>query len=46
MGGFLGSFGGSFIRSLWCAGQLSAASVAFFVVGGLAGVWLAARLRF
>lgn len=46
MGGFLGSFGGSFVPSLWGAGQLSAASLAFFVIGGLAGVWLAARLGF
>jgi hypothetical protein len=46
IGGFLGSFGGSFIPALWGAGQLSGASLAFFVIGGLAGVWLAARLRF
>jgi hypothetical protein len=46
MGAFLGSCVGSFVPSLWGAGQLSAASLAFFVIGGLAGVWLAVRLRF
>jgi uncharacterized membrane protein YeaQ/YmgE (transglycosylase-associated protein family) len=46
IGGFVGSFAGSFIPSLWGAGQLSAASMAFFVIGGMAGIWLAYRLRF
>jgi hypothetical protein len=46
MGGLLGSFGGSFVPALWGAGQFSGASLACFVIGGLTGVWLAARLRF
>jgi hypothetical protein len=41
----VGSFGGSFIPSLWGAGQLSLASLALFVIGGIAGVWVAYRLR-
>ena len=44
IGGFVGSFGGSLIPSLWGAGQLSVSSVAFFVIGGLAGIWLAYRV--
>ncbi|MGD1049957.1 MAG: hypothetical protein ABR947_02665 [Solirubrobacteraceae bacterium] len=44
VGGFVGSFGGSFIPSIWGAGQLSASSIALFVIGGIAGVWLAYRL--
>lgn len=43
-GGFLGSFAGSLIPSLWGAGQLSMWSLVFFVLGGIAGVWLAYRL--
>ena len=44
IGGFVGSFGGSFIPGIWGAGQLSASSIAFFVIGGIAGVWVAYRL--
>jgi hypothetical protein len=44
VGGFVGSFGGSFIPTIWSAGQLSASAIAFFVIGGIAGVWLAHRL--
>jgi hypothetical protein len=44
MGGFVGSFGASFIPSLWGAGQLSISSLLFFVIGGIAGIWLAYRL--
>ena len=44
MGGFLGSLAGSFIPSLWGAGQLSISSLVFFVIGGVAGVWLAYRM--
>lgn len=43
-GGFIGSLIGSFIPSIWGAGQLSPASMLFFLLGGLAGVWLAYRL--
>jgi uncharacterized membrane protein YuzA (DUF378 family) len=44
MGGSVGSFGGSFIPSLWGAGQLSMWSILFFLIGGIMGVWLAYRL--
>jgi uncharacterized membrane protein YeaQ/YmgE (transglycosylase-associated protein family) len=44
IGGFVGSFGGSFIPSIWGAGQLSASSIALFVIGGITGVWVAYRL--
>jgi uncharacterized membrane protein YeaQ/YmgE (transglycosylase-associated protein family) len=44
IGGFVGSFGGSVIPSVWGAGQLSMSSIAFFVIGGIVGVWLAYRL--
>lgn len=43
-GGLLGSFGGSFIPAFWGAGQLSMSSIAFFVIGGFVGIWLAYRL--
>jgi hypothetical protein len=43
-GGFVGGTIGSFIPSLWGAGQLTMSSVAFFVIGGLVGIWLAYRL--
>lgn len=43
-GGFIGSLVGSFVPSIWGAGQLSMASMLFFVIGGLAGVWLGYRL--
>jgi hypothetical protein len=44
VGGFVGSFGGSLVPSLWGAGELSGASMLCFVIGGLAGIWLAVRL--
>jgi uncharacterized membrane protein YeaQ/YmgE (transglycosylase-associated protein family) len=44
VGGLVGSFGGSFIPSFWGAGQMSMSSVAFFVIGGLVGIWVAYRL--
>lgn len=44
VGGFVGSFVGSFIPAIWGAGQLSMASLLFFLLGGVAGVWLAYRL--
>jgi uncharacterized membrane protein YeaQ/YmgE (transglycosylase-associated protein family) len=44
VGGFVGSLGGSFIPSLWGAGQLSMSSLLFFVVGGVVGIWVAYRL--
>ena len=44
VGGFVGSFGGSMIPALWGAGQFSGASMLCFVIGGVAGIWLAVRL--
>jgi uncharacterized membrane protein YeaQ/YmgE (transglycosylase-associated protein family) len=44
IGGFVGSFGGSMIPSLWGAGQFSGTSMLCFVIGGVAGIWLAVRL--
>ena len=43
-GGFVGGTIGSFIPTLWGAGQLSLPSVAFFMIGGFVGIWLAYRL--
>jgi hypothetical protein len=43
-GGFFGGLIGSFIPSLWGAGQLSISSVVFFMIGGLFGIWIAYRL--
>lgn len=43
-GGFLGGLIGSFIPSLWGAGQLSMSSLLFFVIGGFVGIWVAYRL--
>ena len=43
-GGFVGGTIGSFIPSLWGAGQLSLSSVAFFMIGGFLGIWIAYRL--
>lgn len=43
-GGFVGGTIGSFIPSLWGAGQLTMSSIVFFVIGGLFGIWLAYRL--
>ena len=44
-GGFVGGTIGSFIPSLWGAGQLSLSSVVFFMIGGFVGIWIA-YLRF
>jgi len=44
VGGFVGSLLGSMVPSLWGDGQLSVASLALFVVGGILGVWFAYRL--
>jgi uncharacterized membrane protein YeaQ/YmgE (transglycosylase-associated protein family) len=43
VGGFVGSLGGSFLPTLWGAGQLSMWSVAFFMIGGMVGIWVAYR---
>jgi uncharacterized protein YcfJ len=42
-GGFVGATIGSFIPSLWGAGQLSLSSVVFFMIGGFIGIWIAYR---
>jgi hypothetical protein len=44
MGGTAGSILGSFIPSIWGAGQLSLWSLLFFMIGGFLGVWIAYRL--
>jgi uncharacterized membrane protein YeaQ/YmgE (transglycosylase-associated protein family) len=44
IGGFVGGFIASFIPSLWGAGQFSLSSVAFFMIGGFLGIWIAYRL--
>lgn len=43
-GGFIGGLIGSFIPSLWGAGQLSMSSLLFFMIGGFFGIWIASRL--
>ncbi len=43
-GGFVGGTTGSFIPSLWGAGQLSLSSVVFFMIGGFVAIWIAYRL--
>jgi uncharacterized membrane protein YeaQ/YmgE (transglycosylase-associated protein family) len=45
IGGFIGSLVGSFIPAIWGAGQLSGASLLFFLLGGIGGVLLAYRLN-
>jgi hypothetical protein len=42
-GAFLGVTVGSFVPELWGSGSLSLASVAFGLLGGVAGVWAGAR---
>ena len=42
-GGFLGMTVGGFVPELWGSSSLSVASVVFGLLGGVAGVWLAAR---
>jgi hypothetical protein len=44
IGGFVGGLIGSFVPSLWGAGQLSISSVVFFMIGGFFGIWIAYRL--
>jgi hypothetical protein len=44
VGGFVGSSIGGLLPGLWGAGEMSMSSVAFFVIGGLLGIWLAYRL--
>jgi hypothetical protein len=43
-GGFLGSLAGSFLPTIWGAGQFSASSLLFFMIGGLVGVWMGYRV--
>ena len=43
-GGFLGMTVGGFVPELWGSSSLSVASVVFGLLGGVAGVWLAARV--
>ncbi|MGB8878358.1 MAG: hypothetical protein WCD11_18685 [Solirubrobacteraceae bacterium] len=40
----MGSLLGSFVPSLWGAGQLTTSSIVFFMVGGFVGIWVAYRL--
>ena len=40
----VGSTVGGFVPSLWGAGVLSVAGVVFSVLGGVAGVWVGAKL--
>ena len=40
----IGSVVGSFVPALWGASEMSLSSIAFSVVGGVAGVVLGARL--
>ncbi len=40
----MGSLLGSFVPSLWGAGQLTMSSIVFFMVGGFVGIWVAYRL--
>ncbi len=44
IGGFAGSLAGSLIPGLWGDGQMSPASLLFFLLGGIAGVLIAYRL--
>lgn len=46
LGATVGSFAGSLVPNLWGAGALSLWSVLFFVIGGLAGIWLAYRMSY
>jgi uncharacterized membrane protein YeaQ/YmgE (transglycosylase-associated protein family) len=43
IGGFVGGLIGSLIPSLWGAGQFSASSIVFFMIGGFVGIWVAYR---
>lgn len=42
-GGFVGGTIGSFIPTLWGAGQFSLSSILFFMIGGFIGIWVAYR---
>jgi hypothetical protein len=44
IGGFVGGLVGSFVPSIWGAGQFSMSSILFFMIGGFAGIWVAYRL--
>jgi hypothetical protein len=44
VGATVGSIAGSFVPSLWGAGQLSGWSIVFFMIGGIVGVFTAYRL--
>jgi len=43
-GGFVGMTVGGFVPDLWGSSSLSLVSVVFGLLGGIAGVWLGARL--
>jgi hypothetical protein len=43
-GAFVGMTVGGFVPELWGSSSLSLASVVFGLLGGVAGVWLGARL--
>jgi hypothetical protein len=43
-GGFVGMTVGGFVPEIWGASSLSLASVVFGLLGGVAGVWLGARV--
>jgi hypothetical protein len=40
----IGSTVGGLVPSLWGAGMLSVAGVLFSIIGGIAGIWVGARL--
>lgn len=40
----VGSTVGGFVPSLWGAGMLSVAGVLFSIVGGIAGIWVGAKV--
>ena len=46
VGGTIGSIVGSMLPSLWGASQFSIAAILCFIVGGIAGVWIAYRLLY
>jgi hypothetical protein len=45
IGATVGSIAGSFVPGLWGAGQLSAWSVLFAMIGGFVGIWVGYRLQ-
>ena len=44
LGAFVGSIGGSYLPSLWGAGEFSGWGILLGTMGGLAGIWVAYRL--